>query len=132
MSRGEDPNKFSRRRFLRIMAAVSVCGGGLIQTSAPGMAGSKKQRRTIVLEIRERKVTIVKKTIRVTEGEEVQINWTTDESARLHLHGYDIHAVAEPGRTVSMTFQAHTAGRFPVSAHNFGHRAIIYLEVHPR
>ena len=131
MTRGEARNTFSRRRGLRAMAAAAVCGAGLILASGPGLAESKK-RRTIGLEIRKRKVIAAKKTIRVTEGEEVEIEWTTDETVGLHLHGYDIHATAKPGRTVPMTFQAHTAGRFPITAHGFGHVTMIYLEVYPR
>ena len=131
MTRGETPNTFSRRHSLRAMAAFTVCGAGLFPASNVGLAESKKHH-TIVLEIRNRKVTTANKTIRITEGEEVQIEWTTDEAVDLHLHGYDIHAIAEPGRTVSMTFQAHTAGRFPISAHSFDHGTIIYLEVYPQ
>lgn len=113
------------------MAAVAIVGPGLILGSELGLAESET-RRTISLEIRKRKVTATKKTIRITEGEEVQIDWTTDETVGLHLHGYDIHAIAEPGQTVSMTFQAHTAGRFPISAHSFDHGTMIYLEIYPR
>ena len=131
MTHGETPNTFDRRRGLVAMAAVAIFGACLILGSEFGLAESKK-RHTIDLEIHKRKVTAAKNTIRVTEGEEVQIKWTTDETVGLHLHGYDIHAIAEPGRTVSMTFQAHTAGRFPISAHSFGHGTMIYLEVYPR
>ena len=131
MTRHETPNTFSRRRGLRTMVAVALCGAGLILASETGQAESKK-RHTIDLEIHERKVTAAKKTIRITESQEVQIKWTTDKTVGLHLHDYNIHAVAKPGRTVSMTFQAHTAGRFPVSAHSFGHGTMIYLEVYPR
>lgn len=123
---------FSRRRGLQAIAAVAICAAGLIPASGSGLAESKK-RRTIGLEIRKRKVTAVKnKTIRVTEGETIQIDWTTDETVGLHLHGYDIEVTAEPGRTVPMLIQAHTAGRFPVTAHSFDHGTMIYLEVHPR
>lgn len=131
MTRDEAPNTISRRRGLRAMAAFGVCGAGLILVPDPGLAGSKG-RRTIGLEIRKGKVTAAEKTIRVTEGEEVQIEWTTDKAMELHLHGYDIKANAEPGRAVSMTFQAHTAGRFPISAHGAAHGTMIYLEVYPR
>jgi hypothetical protein len=50
----------------------------------------------------------------------------------LHLHGYDILALAKPGRITHMTFVAKIAGRFPISAHEFGHGALVYLEVYPR
>ncbi len=77
-------------------------------------------------------MTAANKTVRVTEGDKVRIDWVTDEVADLHFHGYDLHAKAEPGRTVSLTFQAHTAGRFPISAHNFNHATLVYIEIHPR
>ena len=131
MTHGEAPNTFDRRRGLVAMAAVAIFGACLILGSEFGLAESEK-RHTISLEIRKRKVTAAKKTIRITEGEEVQINWTTDETVGLHLHGYDIHANAKPGQTVSMTFLAHTAGRFPISAHTFGHGTMRYLEIYPR
>ena len=113
------------------MAVFAACGAGLILASGTGLAQSKK-RRTFDLEIREGKVTAVNKTIRVTEGENVRIEWITDKAVELHLHGYDIHANAEPGRSVSMNFQAHTAGRFPILTHSHNHGAMIYLEVYPR
>ncbi len=110
---------------------MAVFAAGVILASGTGLADSKK-RRAFNLEIREGKVTAVNKTIRVTEGEDVHIEWVTDKAVELHMHGYDIHANAEPGRSVSMTFQAHTAGRFPISAHGHNHGAMIYLEVYPR
>lgn len=114
------------------MAAVALFATAWI--AAPGNGLAKPiERRTIDLEIRKRKVTAVKnKTIRLTEGETVQLNWTTDKAVELHLHGYDVEVTVEPGRAAPMTFRAHTAGRFPVSAHGFGHRTILYLEVLPR
>ena len=121
----------SRRRGLRAIAAIAICGAGLSLAHGAGLAQSK-DHQTINLEIRNGKVTAAKKTIRVTEGEEVQIKWTTDKSMELHLHGYDIHALAVPDRSVSMTFQAHTAGRFPISGHGLDHGTMIYLEVYPR
>ena len=99
--------------------------------SRPGLAGPEKSR-TFNLAIRKGEVTAANKTIRVTEGEEVRIEWTTDEAVELHLHGYDILANAEPGRRVPMRFEAHTAGRFPISAHGAAHGTLIYLEVYPR
>jgi len=99
---------------------------------ATGQAESKLRRR-IALDIRKRVVVGARnRTIRVNEGDDVRIDWTTDETVNLHLHGYDIEARVEPGRATLMSFRAHTAGRFPVSAHNFGHRMLLYLEVYPR
>lgn len=120
----------SRRRSIQCM--VAACAAGLVP--AAGQAESKRRRAVAVaVEIRKRRVTAVRnKTIRVTEGDDVRIDWTSDEAVDLHLHGYDIEAGAAPGRPASMAFRAHTAGRFPVTAHNFGHRTLLYLEVYPR
>ncbi len=125
------PNRLGRRQTLGALAALTVCMTGPILLSGHGLAQSTKIREFSV-EIRGRKVTAAKKTFRITEGDDVRIDWRTDEVADLHLHGYDLHAKAEPGRTVSLTFKAHTAGRFPISAHNFGHATLVYLEIYPR
>ena len=74
-------------------------------------------------------------TIRVTQGDRVELQWTGDEAASLHLHGYDIETALEPGVAAVMAFTAEVAGRFPVETHALGghdHEAtLLYLEVHP-
>lgn len=77
-------------------------------------------------------------TFRLVEGDKVTIVWESDESVELHLHGYDINAVARPGEPASLQFVAANTGRFPVTTHGFGgrsehrHRALIYIEVYPQ
>lgn len=130
MNHDADHDTVSRRCFVQIMPAAAACAFGLIPAAV--QAGSNSPH-VIALEIQKREVPSIRnRTVRVTEGDDVRIDWTTDEAAELHLHGYDIEVRAKPGRTVSMAFRAKTAGRFPVSAHNFGHRILIYLEVYPR
>lgn len=130
MNHDADHNTVSRRHILQIMPVAAACAVGLMPPAAQAQSRSP---HVIALEIQNRKVpAIPNRTVRVTEGDEVRIDWTTDEAAELHLHGYDIEARAEPGRTVSMSFRAKTAGRFPISAHNFGHGILMYLEVYPR
>lgn len=130
MQQCADHDTVNRRYILRIVLAAAAGTIGFIP--ATGQAESKLRRR-IALDIRKRAVVAARnRTIRVNEGDDVRIDWTTDETADLHLHGYDIQTRVAPGRTASMTFRAHTAGRFPVSAHNFGHRMLLYLEVYPR
>ena len=49
--------------------------------------------------------------------------------------GYDIELHVTPDEPGTMTFEAHTAGRFPVGIHGtggHGHGNVVYLEVHPR
>lgn len=75
-----------------------------------------------------------RRVVRVTEDDAVRLDWSSDEPVELHLHGYDIKAVAAPGKPASMRFEAHATDRFPVEAHGAGGhgKTVLYLEVHPR
>jgi hypothetical protein len=83
-------------------------------------------------------------TIRVRQGETVLLRWRTDEAVLLHVHGYDLRANLSPLVPASMRFEAGVAGRFAISAHEFGAVAdhgtrprkqrettLLYLEVLP-
>jgi FtsP/CotA-like multicopper oxidase with cupredoxin domain len=75
--------------------------------------------------------------LRVTQGDEVEIHWTSNQATELHLHGYNVKTkVASEGEAV-MTVKARAAGRFAIESHGFGddhhaEKTIIYLEVLPR
>ena len=85
------------------------------------------------LYIHEGKVIIDDQTIRVTQGDHIELNWSSDKSIELHLHGYDIHAYVAPNSPAIMHFTAHATGRFPVEMHGKSeHSALIYIEVHPK
>jgi len=85
------------------------------------------------LYIHEGKVILDDQTIRVTQGDHIELNWSSDKSIELHLHGYDIHAYAAPNSPAIMHFKAHATGRFPVEIHGKSeHSALIYIEVHPK
>lgn len=79
-------------------------------------------------------------TVRVTQGEQVEITLSSDQGGELHLHGYDLTAKLEPGMPATFSFAAKIAGRFPVEAHRMepagkGRRhlgALFYVEVYPR
>ena len=96
----------------------------------------------IELALRKRRIDGGVRVVRVTQGDEIELRWTADEPASLHLHGYDLHAAPAPGAPSKMSFSARATGRFPITAHGFagehadagGHRerTLIYLEVHPR
>ena len=94
--------------------------------------------KRIELIISERKVQREEKTIRVTQGESLELVWQSDESAELHLHGYDISFEVSPQAPVIVTLDAHATGRFPITSHGFGgqkghgHEALLYLEVYPQ
>jgi hypothetical protein len=79
--------------------------------------------------------------IRVKQGDNVTLRWSTDRAIAVHLHGYDIEKKLEPGTTVDMTFDARATGRFPVEIHTskasaaghaHGEAPLVQLEVHPR
>ncbi len=94
--------------------------------------------KRIELVISEREVQREEKTIRVTQGESLELVWESDETGELHLHGYDISFEVSPEAPAIVTFEAHATGRFPITSHGFGgeqghgHEALLYIEVYPR
>lgn len=74
--------------------------------------------------------------LRVRQGDELVLVWTSDTPIVVHLHGYDIETSVTPGEGAEMAFTARAAGRFPIASHGDGrghhHETILYLEVHPR
>ena len=118
----------------RILAILVVISLG---QNFGDMAAMAEGGKTRFLEIKERKITGAR-TIRVKQGDEVKLNWKTDEKVELHMHGYDIKTSLIPGKPAEMRFIAKATGRFPVTSHGFGdslghgHAALIYIEVHPK
>ncbi|MEN8108990.1 MAG: hypothetical protein ABFS22_13420 [Pseudomonadota bacterium] len=92
----------------------------------------------IEITIQNRKVVRDNNVIRITQGEEVELVWSSDETANLHLHGYDIEFKVTPDAPTPITFTAHATGRFPITSHGFGdqhrhgHDTLLYLEVYPK
>lgn len=87
------------------------------------------------IDVRDRQV-VGADVLRVTRGQRVELSWTADEAAVLHLHGYDIEFEVRPGEPTVLSFEAHATGRFPVTSHGFGdeahgHETLLYVEVHP-
>ena len=70
----------------------------------------------------------------------LEIEFSTDEPAELHLHGYDKLIKVAPSAPTVLRFDASIAGRFSIEAHGFAsdksgqrrHVVLLYLEVHPR
>lgn len=128
------PAAVSRRAGLRYAGVSALVAAGRLFDPRPAWAQTGGTR-SFALDIRDGKVTAAQQTIRVSEGDQVELRWTADEAVELHLHGYDIRLELKPGAPASMTFDAHTAGRFPVGIHRsggHGHGNVVYLEVHPR
>lgn len=98
---------------------------------------------SINITVENRKVT-GEKNIRLTQGDKVDLIWTTDEPLTIHLHGYDLEASLKPEEKSIMRLDAHATGRFPVtvhgnhaaqSSHSHSHGGteitLIYLEIYP-
>ena len=87
--------------------------------------------------IKNREVVLDSNVIRVTQGDDVELVWTSDEAVELHLHGYDVALELTVDAPGTMSFNARATGRFPVTSHGFGgehdhgHSTLLYLEVYP-
>ena len=85
------------------------------------------------LYIQHGKILTDERTIRVSQGDQVELYWSSDKPDVLHLHGYDIHTKVTPHVSAVMQFKAFASGRFSVKSHGeSGHASLIYLEVHPK
>lgn len=104
---------------------------------AAGNTAGAGQGTTLTLELESGKLVGDSDTLRIREGEELSILWTSDEAVELHLHGYDLTTRAAPGVPGEMRFTASATGRFPVTSHGStggesgDHRALIYIEIYP-
>jgi hypothetical protein len=92
-----------------------------------------QELRRFDLRVEGGKLVGSERTIRVTEGDRVELRWTSDQKLEIHMHGYHLEAPVTPGEAAVMDFTAANTGRFPFEAHmGDKHRTILYLEVHPR
>jgi hypothetical protein len=123
-----------------LIAFVAVICAPLAMPAAIGSDARAAEIRRFALTIKNRKVDPARKVIRVTRGDTLELELSTDEAAELHLHGYDKLIKVEPAVPAMLRLDATIAGRFPVEAHGFGsgrsgqhgHVTLFYLEVHPR
>lgn len=117
--------------FTRRTALVGGLGYGLCWAVLPIARAGDAKRFEIV--INDGKVPVDRRTIRVSEGDAVVIEFTSNRQLSLHLHGIEMETTVVPGKTALMSFDATVAGRFPVEAHGAGaHGSLVYVEVHPR
>jgi len=73
-------------------------------------------------------------TLKVKQGDQVEVRLRSDRPMVLHLHGYDLDVKVAPPAPALLSFKAGIAGRFPVHEHREGagnHRAVLFIEVHP-
>ena len=96
--------------------------------------GAGAEPRVIQLALRNGRLPEDRRVVRVSQGDEVTLRWTTDRPLTVHLHGYDIETKLSPGTSVSTRFTARATGRFAIEVHGDRgeERIVAYLEVHPR
>jgi FtsP/CotA-like multicopper oxidase with cupredoxin domain len=114
---------------------VTRVGAGLLAIAlavvAVGSAGA--ETRAFELALKNGQLLESQRLVRVTQGDEVTLKWTTDRPYTLHVHGYDLEAKLAPQAPVELKFTARATGRFPMEIHGPGtERTVGYLEVHPR
>jgi hypothetical protein len=110
--------------------------GLLASFGVPAMAQAQDVRR-FDLALKAGELPKDQRTIRVRQGESVELRWTSDQPIRLHLHGYDIEIAVKPGEPTVTALNARIAGRFSVDklqdkpgGHQHGGK-VLYFEVHP-
>ena len=126
-----------------VLLALALVVWGALGMAVTELAARATEQIRITVAIKNRKVDPEQKTIRVRQGDGVELIFTSDEPAELHLHGYDRTIEVVPGTPAPLRLDARIGGRFPVEAHRFGapgapagrkhnHATLFYLEVHPR
>ncbi len=98
-------------------------------------SGAAAEPHVIDLAVRDGVLPKDQRLIRVQQGEDVALRWTTDRPVTVHVHGYDVEVRVEVGRPTTMTIRARAAGRFPITTHPGvrGKEDVLgYLEVHPK
>ena len=131
--------ELSRRDYLRSKGGLVITA--MLALFSPQTVGAQQaQRRKFSLAISRGQVAGNNRTIKVLEGDLVELQWIADEKLTLHLHGYDVTLELMAGEPGTMGFTAHAAGRYPVAIHRStdhkksGHHksAVLHVEVHPR
>lgn len=110
--------------------------GLLASTAFPAMAQAQDVKR-FDLNLKAGALPKDLQTIKVKQGDAVELKWTTDQPIRLHLHGYDMTIAVKPGEPTVTALNARIAGRFSVEklqdkpgGHHHGGK-VLYFEVHP-
>ena len=87
-----------------------------------------------VIAIEKLKPGVAMPVLRVQQGDSLVIDVTSDRAGTLEIHGYGKEIAVQPGGTVSLSFVANRAGRFPIDLHarDGRHLEVTALEVHPK
>jgi hypothetical protein len=130
--------------FLLAMIAMTHSPSEWPVAGPSGLAAEAVKPIRISVAIRNRSLANpVQKDIRITQGDVLELVFTTDEPAELHLHGYDIYLNVVPGTPAVLRVDAKIAGRYALESHRFGsvateprgaddHLVLLHLSIYPR
>ena len=132
------------RHVLRAAVAGACCAGAvMLATSAIARdidAGVKE--RVFVLDIKAGALPAPQRLIKVTKGDNVRWQLSSDTAGDLHIHGYRLEARLVAGGTAELAFKAFATGRFRIEWHPADAKGakkgdhhgppLGTLEVHPR
>lgn len=114
----------------RRLAWSTVLAVGLAFVATGGVLA---EPRLFELALEDGRLSESQRLLRVRQGDEVTLKWTTDRPFTLHVHGYDLEAKLVLQMAVELRFTARATGRFPLEIHGPGtERTVGHLEVHPR
>ncbi|MEH6472925.1 MAG: hypothetical protein V7752_16920 [Halopseudomonas sp.] len=121
-------------------AAMTLCLAAIAAISGAGQASNdSKSEVEFSLSVVDQHLNRADNVIRVKQGDQVRLHWSSDQTTKIHLHGYDIEQTLTPSVAVTMSFDAFATGRFPVNLHQPGQRkgghhgnVLLYFEVMPR
>jgi uncharacterized protein (DUF2141 family) len=126
--RGARETKAALRRRLFLATAAAV-------VALPAMAHAEERHFDLALKAGALPKDM--QTIKVKQGDSVELKWTSDQPIKMHLHGYDMQIAVKPGEPTVTAINAKIAGRFSVEklqdkggGHHHGGK-ILYFEVYP-
>ena len=112
-----------------------ACGALFAALSCAAVAADPAPHRAMAFSVVNGAVSgVAGDTLKVQQGDELELKWTSDKPMELHLHGYDIEVKVGPKTPAVMSFKANIPGRFSIEQHGQGpgrHKPVLYLEVHP-
>src|SRR5205823_818076 len=80
------------RTLARLVIVFMFLFGPIVGPETPtagGMPAQAAELRRFAITIKNRKVDAAQRLITVTRGDTLELEFATDETAELHLHGYD-------------------------------------------
>jgi hypothetical protein len=124
---------------------IAMHPGGLPQVRSAAFGAETVRPIRISVAIKNRTLANpAQKYIRLTQGDVLELVFTADEFAELHLHGYDLYLNVEPGTPSVLRLDATITGRFPLESHRFGreslesracahdHIVLLFVSIYPR